>query len=101
MVPRTKHLRVPLYVNTDAPFHVLDLQLRLDDERLQPIGVHLTPSMSHAALAANLKIRGVVRLALARTEPISSGAVAMLDFEPLGQGGTIAATVLRAVADGQ
>ena len=101
MVPRTNHLRVPLYVNTDAPFHVLDLQLHLDDERLQPIGVHLTPSMSHAALAANLKIRGVVRLALARTEPISSGAVAMLDFEPLGQGGAIAATVLRAVADGQ
>ena len=101
MVPRTNHLRVPLYVNTGAPFHVLDVQLSLDDERLQLIGVHLTPSMSQAALAANLNIPGMVRLALARAEPISGGAVAMLDFEPLGQGGAIAATVVRAVADGQ
>jgi hypothetical protein len=101
MVPRTNHLRVPLYVHTNAPFHVLDLQLRLDGERLRPVGVHLMPSMSHAVLAANLNIPGVVRLALARTAPISSGAVAILDFEPLGQGGAVAATVLHALADGQ
>jgi hypothetical protein len=101
MVPRTNHLRLPLYVNTDAPFHVLDVQLGLDDERLQLIGVHLTPSMSQAALAVNLNIPGMARLALARAEPISGGAVAMLDFEPLDQGGAITATVLSAVADGQ
>jgi hypothetical protein len=101
MAPRTNHLRVPLYVNTDGPFHVVDLLLHLDDERMQATGVHLTPSISPAALAANLNIRGEVRVALARAEPIPGGAVAILDLEPLGKKATIAATVLRAVADAQ
>ena len=100
-VPRTHHLRVPLYVNPDAPFRALDLQLRFDARRLRPVRVHLTPDASHAVLAANLQVRGTVRLALASAEAMSGGAVAMLEFERIGHGRDIAASVVSAAADAQ
>jgi hypothetical protein len=100
-VPRTHRLHVPLYVNPAAPFRALDLQLRFDAGRLRPVRVHLMPDASHALLAVNLQMRGTVRLALASTEPISGGAVAMLEFERIGHGRDIAASVVRAAADAQ
>jgi len=101
IVPRTHHLRVPLYVNTDVPFRALDLQLRFDAGRLRPVRVRLTQDTSHAVLAANLQIQGTIHLALASTEPVSGGAVVVLEFEPTGQGSDIAASVVRATADAQ
>ena len=100
-VPRTRHLRVPLYVNPDTPFRALDLQLSFDARRLRPVRVRLTAAASHAVLAANLKMRGTVRLALASAQAISGGAIAMLEFEPIGHGRHIAASVVRAATDAQ
>ena len=100
-VPRARSIRVPLSVDADARFHALDLQLSYDARRLRPVRVRLMPNLSHAVLAANLKIRGVIRLALASPEAMSGGAVAMLDFEPIGHSRHIAASVVRATADTQ
>jgi hypothetical protein len=100
-VPKTHRLYVPVHVNLAAPFRALDLQLRFDAGRLRPVGAHLMPDASGALLAVNLQVRGTVRLALASAEPLPAGAIAMIEFERIGHGRDIAASVVSAAADAQ
>lgn len=83
-VAKTHNLRAPIYVNVEQPFRALEVEIHYDPTTLRPVTARLMPSVGQALLASNLSIPGTVRLALASSQPISTGAVSMLEFEPLG-----------------
>lgn len=98
-VPRSPSLRLPLYVNAEQPFRAVDVQLRYDPNSLRRLRVHFTSNASRAVFAANLNVRGTIHLALASSAPIAPGAVAMIEFEPIGHRNDIAASVISAAID--
>jgi hypothetical protein len=78
---RGTHLRVPLVVERTVPFLGLDIEIAFDPTRLRFRGARRVGRASQALLAANERRPGLVALSFANSEPLPSGAVAVLLLE--------------------
>ncbi len=100
-IPRSNHVRLPIYVNAERPFRAFELQLRYDQRALRPVQIRPAAGAALALAASNLNDRGSVQFALASPVPIANGAIAVIDFETAGHRASDAAQVLQAVIDAQ
>lgn len=80
---RRASLRLPLFLEPGASFRALDLELRYDANRLMARRVRLVGAARGAIARVNLSDPGVVRLAMAKLDPIVAGErpVLVVHFE--------------------
>jgi len=78
---RSRHVRVPVSVQTGAGFRALDVRLRYDSTQVTAVNVEALDAARGALLALNRRQPGAVAVALASARPLPGGAVLMLDFQ--------------------
>ena len=80
---RGGRVRFPLQVESAEPFQALDFRVSYDPTRLRLVAARPVNAARHSLIQYNANIPGVIAIAVARAEPITSGGgtVMVLDFE--------------------
>jgi hypothetical protein len=86
-----RRVRVPVYLNSPAPFHALDFRLRYDSARFSVLSVRSLRPNPRVLVAANERAAGVIDVSLASGGQLHSGPLLLLQLEANGHGRETAA----------
>src|SRR5262249_55612524 len=81
VVGPTHQLRVPVYVRAAGTYQSLDVELRYDPAKLTIAGIRRVGAAQRALVAQNRRTPGLLKIALASSELLRSGAVFMLELD--------------------
>ena len=78
-------MRVPVLMKSTGSARALEMQLQYDSAHLTLARVRLVGSASKALVAVNNQTPGSIQIALASSQPLDSGSIAVLEFKDQGQ----------------
>ena len=97
---RGRALRVPLYVESPATFHALDVRLRYDSHHVSVGSVHLLHAGPQLLAQVNARLAGVVDISLASSDQLRRGPLLVLELNLKSNGRSAAVRLEGAAVDG-